>query len=105
MLQFHVGLLAGIDLLRSEANSLFLATGLGYDGIDPFSQSDRDAGLEKILHSYNLNASLVYQRRLENRNLVTLLIRYNVVNYRNSGGTDLSGNVITFGLGYGLGQW
>ncbi len=105
MLQFHIGLLAGIDMLKSESNSLFLAPGLGYDGIDPFSQSDRDAGIGKTLHSYNLNAALIYQRRLETRNVVTILLRYNVVNYRNTGGTDLSGNVITFGLGYGMGQW
>ncbi len=105
MMQFYIGLVAGIDLLNSEANSLFLAPGLGYDGIDPFSQADRDAGISKTLHSLNANASIIYHRRLDTRNIITVLLRYNLVNYRNRGGTDLSGNVITFGVGYGLGQW
>ncbi len=101
-LQVKAGFLAGIDLLSSPTHSVFVTGGLGYDGIDPTSQADREAGRTATLHSLNLNTGLTLHRRFDRGNMFSIMVNYNIVNYNNPEGTDLSGNVLTFGVAYGI---
>ncbi len=101
-MQVNIGMMVGVDLLNNPDYSIFLSGGFGYDGIDPISMADRLAGIEKHIHSLNLNAGLIYHRRFEEHSVFSIITRYNIVNYKNIRGTELSGNVITFGMGYGI---
>ncbi|TVR42090.1 MAG: hypothetical protein EA394_04265 [Bacteroidia bacterium] len=104
-MQYNVLVFAGFDVLRSRGYSIYTVFGGGYDGIDPLSRAQREAGMRKAIHSYNLHVGLIYHRRLENNNVFSIITRYNVVDYINKRGTDLSGNVFTLGVGFGLGTW
>lgn len=55
-----------------------------------------------ILHSVNINTGLTYQLTFQSNHILSLMTRFGFVNYRNPGGTDLSGNIFTVGLGYGI---
>ena len=104
-LQYNILGFAGFDLLRHRDFSFYPIFGGGYDGIDPLSRAQREEGLRKAIHSYNLHIGLIYHRRFENNNVFSIITRYNLVDYVNQGGTDLSGNVFTLGVGFGLGSW
>lgn len=101
-LQVQAGFQAGFDLLNSANHSLFVTGGVGYDGIDPTSHADRDAGRTATLHSININTGLTLHRRFDRGNMFSIMVNYHIVNYNNPGGTDLSGNVLTFGVAYGI---
>ncbi len=101
-LQITAGLQAGIDLLDHPSHSLFMTGGLAYDAIDPTSTADREAGLTGDLQTLNLNAGITLHRRFDRGNLFAISVNYHIVNYDNPGGTDLSGNVLTFGVAYGI---
>lgn len=101
-LQMTAGLQAGIDLLNRPGHSLFMTGGLAYDAIDPASTADREAGLTGDLQTLNLHAGMTLHRRFDRGNLFAISVNYHIVDYDNPGGTDLSGNVITFGVAYGI---
>ncbi len=101
-LQLTAGLQLGVDLLNSASHSLFMTGGLAYDAIDPTSAAEREAGLTGNLQTLNLNTGLTLHRRFERGNLFSIMVNYHIVNYDNPGGTDLSGNVLTFGIAYGI---
>jgi len=101
-LQLTAGLQLGIDLLNSASHSLFMTGGLAYDAIDPTSTADREAGRTGDLQTLNLNAGITLHRRFDRGNLFSIMVNYHIVNYDNPGGTDLSGNVLTFGIAYGI---
>ncbi len=101
-LQLYAGAHAGIDLLNNPLHALYITGGIGYDGIDPRNHHEREDEIPGMIHALNLNTGLRYQRILEETKFLTIIIRYNLVGYRNKGGTDLSGNVVTIGVGYGM---
>lgn len=100
--QVNIGTMAGIDLLNNPDYSIFLTGGFGYDGIDPISLADRETGIQKNIHSFNFNTGIMYHRRFEEQSVFSIIVRYNIVHYKNTRGTELSGNVVTFGMGYGI---
>lgn len=101
-LQVYAGAHAGIDLLNNPQHALYLTGGLGYDGIDPRNHHEREEEIPGMINTFNLNTGIRYQRVLEESKYFTVIVRYNIVRYRNKGGTDLSGNVVTIGIGYGM---
>ncbi len=101
-LQVQAGVHAGVDLLSSANYSLFIRGGAAYDAIDPKSQAHRDAGYQDNISTLNVNAGLAFHRRFERGNLFSIMVNYNLLNYNNPGRTDLSGNVLTFGVAYGI---
>ncbi len=101
-IRVHAGLHAGVDLLNSLRHALFITSGIGYDGIEPLSMASVNNDTSSIIHSVNFNTGLTYQLTFQSNHILSLMTRFNFVNYRNQGGTDLSGNIFTVGLGYGI---
>ena len=103
--QVYLGLHQGFALLHRYPNALYFMIGIGYDGIDPVKHAHRQDDAFRgpdVIHSYNVNAGLSFKRVLESQHFLSFNIRYNLVNYKNRGGTDLSGNVITAGVAFGM---
>lgn len=108
---YYVGLDWGYAVLRSRKHELALLAGIGYDGITVVENTanSNDASNGKNLNSFNLNAGIGYKffiRHIKNDNIsrysyVGLQAKYNLINYQNTGGTDLTGNSFTFGIIYG----
>jgi len=106
--QNYLGIGAGFDLgaeiMRTETASLITSIGIGVEGFEAFSLYDQETfGLSKFIGSFNLNVGMEYRIKVDDRNHVGLLAKYHIVNYKNDGGTDLSGNVATFGVNIGFG--
>ena len=103
--QIYLGGHAGLALLHQYPNALYLLLGMGYDGIDPIKHSHRSEEAFRgpdVIHSYNFNGGLSFKRVLESQHFIGFNIRFNLVDYKNKGGTDLSGNVITAGVTFGM---
>ncbi len=101
-LQLYAGIHTGFDMLSNPRHSLYITGGLGYDGIDPRNTAERDEGVTGMIHALNINAGITYHRIFEGNRFFSIIVRHNFVDYRNNRGSDLSGNVISVGLGYGF---
>lgn len=114
----HVGIFLGGDagyaLLKGKIHELDVQGGIGYDGLEVVAGTSNNNNSNnndnsKTLGSLNLGAGLGYRLYLTHHkdadnvrhSFVQLLARYNAVSYRNPGGTDFTGNAITFGIIYG----
>lgn len=101
-MQVYAGIHTGFDMLSNPRHSLYITGGVGYDGIDPRNNAEREEGVTGMIHALNINAGITYHRIFEGNRFFTIIVRHNFVDYRNNRGSDLSGNVITVGLGYGF---
>ena len=110
---YYVGLDFGQALFRTKKNEVAVLAGIAYDGIATIkpdnsnnnnSNNNNNNGPSKTLGSLNLNAGLGYKFYLTHvktsnvirSSYIALQVKYNLVNYCNGGGTDLSGNSINF---------
>ncbi len=101
-LQVYAGVNTGFDMLSNPRHSLYITGGFGYDGIDPRNNAEREEGVTGMIHALNINAGITYHRIFEGNRFFSIIVKHNFVDYRNNGGTDLSGNVISVGLAYGF---
>jgi hypothetical protein len=101
-LQVYAGLNTGFDMLNNPKHSLYITGGIGYDGIDPRNNTEREEGITGMIHALNINAGITYHRIFNENRFFSIIVRHNFVDYRNHGGTDLSGNVVSIGIGYGF---
>jgi len=101
-LQLYAGAQTGIDLLNNPLHSLYIKAGMGYDGIDPRNQQEREEEISGMINALNINTGIRYQRTFHEKRFFSIIVRYNVIRYRTHGGSDLSGNVVTAGVGYGF---
>ena len=111
----HFGIFAGADagyaLLKGRTHELDVQGGFGYDGLEVVANTagKNQTDNSKTLGSLNLGGGLGYRVYLTHKqegdntrhSFFQLLVRYNAVSYRNPGGTDFTGNAITFGIIYG----
>lgn len=102
----YFGGMLGLDLsyeLHNNFKKEFdLIGGIAFDGFDAI-ESDLDNDVKgKSLNSLNLNAGIGYRIYSKNMNYVGLQIRYNLVNHKNKGGTNLNGNYLSFMVTYNL---
>lgn len=97
-----LGLDMGYDLIRFGKNHLKVLGGMAYDGFDVLSEnsSNSDTKITKTLNSLNVNVGLGYAWQFNQANCVGIECKYNLVHYKNTGATDLSGNVWTVNLVY-----
>lgn len=58
--------------------------------------------ITKSLNSLNLNLGIGFRNYFQNRTYWGFEARYNFVNFKNTGGTDLTGNTISIRLNLGL---
>lgn len=101
----HMGFDVGRELVKTPESALIPFIGVGAEGFEAFSTYDQENyGLSKVVGSLNLNIGMEYRIITNHKNYVGLQARYHVVNYQNRGGSDLSGNVATFGITLGFGH-
>jgi hypothetical protein len=103
----YFGLCLGVDLgyeiLYFRKNGFLLSAGLGYDWfLAEYFESDEQY---KYIGSFFLNSGAGYRRYIfESRYGAVYLevqVKYKLLDYKNEGGTDLSGDAVTIGLNVG----
>lgn len=113
----------GIDgmyqLIKKKKNGLELLGGVAFDGMDALKTNSKDEdAISKSINSLNLNMGVGYRLYIRQRNRVVrqwgqykvenwtsylaIQAKYNVINYKNAGGTPLNGDGITIGVIYGI---
>lgn len=96
----------GFDFARELTNNykqeLDLLWGVGIDLMDVIEGDTNYYNDSKSLVSYNFNIGLGYRFYLKKKNYIGLHAKYNFINYRNKGGTNLGGNYVSLGLSYDL---
>lgn len=98
----YFGLEAGHELKSFAHAKLYFFTGLGADGFDVIKSDPKREVEGKSITVLNLNGGLAYRWFSRDGSFMGVDLRHNFVNYKNPGGTDLSGNVITVRLLAGL---
>ncbi len=93
---------AGYDVVRQKSYDISILTGIAYDGFDAIASSGSNTNDNVSVGSLNLNLGLggrFYTEEFRGT-FITAEVRYNFVDYRNPGGTDLSGNTWSFRVAY-----
>ncbi len=108
----YIGLNAAYELHRKKSHELDVLIGFGYDVMDALPGDNKSGsptkGLVKSLGSANGNFGLEYKLFVSQKtttrqifNYISLALKYNVMQYDNAGGTNLTGNAFTFSFNYG----
>jgi len=100
----YIGLDLGYELFRFENISFNLIGGIGYDAFDALEVNETCSceTSRKSLGSLNLNIGLGNKYYIKNWNYIGVDLKYNIVDYNNPNGTDLSGNAITLNVIFGF---
>jgi|GEM_PF-7071640 len=98
-----IGLEVSRELFRRGRNEFSLLSGIGLDGFDTLRPAVTGEG-GKSIFAFNLNGGFGYRFYIPPFESIylNLQMRYHLVDYNNSGGTDLSGNVATLRLQFGF---
>jgi hypothetical protein len=97
-----VGIDGGYQFKEFGKSKLSLLAGIGYEAITVVKATSEEANDGKFISTLNLNGGLGYRYYFKRDQYVGLSGKYNLLNYKNRGGTDLSGNAITLMLVYGF---
>jgi hypothetical protein len=101
----YIGLDVEREIVKSNSNEIDLLIGIGYDGFSTINNNTSDDNpnndVGKSINSLNLNTGLGYRYKFKNHTYFGLRAKYNFVNYKNSGGSNLSGNTLTIILAFG----
>jgi len=98
----------GVDyaryFIRSYKHELGISLGAGYDGFDVFNTSNevREELKPTSINCLNINLGSKYHFYLGNFTSFSLHAKYNLVRYRNPGGTSLQGNVFSLDLAFNI---
>ena len=100
----YIGLDYTRFLVQQYKHHFGLGIGAGYDGFDVFNESNemREALKPVSINSFNANIGLKYHYYFNTNTSVSLLAKYNLVNYRNPGGTSLRGNTFSVDLAFNI---
>jgi hypothetical protein len=80
---------------------LSASAGIGYEQITAIPNENDYGEDDKILRSWNVNGGLVLKYYFKADKYFGIHARYNLVNYSNFGGTDISGDYLSLKLVYG----
>ena len=101
----YIGLDVDRELLRWQKSEIDVLAGIAYDGFDAIkadNNNNNNNNNGKTIGSLNLNVGIGYKRYVKRgTNYWGIQGKYNFLNYKNTGGTDLSGNVYTLNLVWG----
>jgi hypothetical protein len=107
--RYFLGGYIGLDiervLLKSKKHEFDLLFGVGYDGFDAINKNldddntDNDVG--HSINSLNTNFGLGYRYFYKKHRYIGIQGKYNIVNYNNKGGTNLSGDCYTISISIG----
>jgi len=92
----------GYDIVQQREFDISVLTGIGYDGFDAVAASNSYSNDGTSINGLNINVGAGARIYLEEfrESFLNFEVRYNFVNYSNTGGTDLSGDAVTVRLGY-----
>lgn len=93
------------ELIKVRKNEFNILAGISWDGFDTMESNTKDDRTDndkgKSISSLNLNVGLGYRYIFKNSAYLGIRGKYNFVNYKNVGGTDLSGHTMTITIAYG----
>ena len=93
------------EIMRLGKNEFDILAGLGYDGFSSFMTNTEDDNPDNdighSIGSLNTNFGLGYRHFYSNKSYIGVQGKYNIVNYVNTGGTNLSGDILTISIFYG----
>lgn len=103
-LSVHAGFDLGIEMIRTGDVALLATTGIAFEGFDAFTITEQETlGLTKPIGSFNFNFGGEFRIYTYYSNFIGFQAKHHILSYRNRGGTDLSGNAVTFGVVLGFG--
>jgi len=96
----YIGLDLGLEMFQIKKSSFDLIGGIAYDGFDALNADDPNSNtnITKSINSLNLNIGLGYKYNINQWNYIGVDIKYNILDYKNTLGTDLNGNAFTINL-------
>ncbi len=96
----YLGLDIERELFKTNKNEFDLLFGIGYDGFESVKtiENNSEASLTHPINSINTNFGLGFRHFYKKNRYWGLKAKYNILNYNNSGGTNLMGNCITISL-------
>ncbi len=101
----YIGIELEREILRIGNNELSIVGGVAYDGFETVKVNTNDIeptnNRGNTISSLNLSAGLSYRYHLKYEKYIGLKTRYNFIDYKNYGGTDLSGNTVIIALTFG----
>lgn len=102
-LSLHLGFDGGMAIIKTSGSALIASAGLAYEGFESLSLGQQEQyEMSNFIGTFNLNLGLQYRFMFFDGSFYGLQAKYHFVNYKNPGGTDFSGNVVTVGLLFGL---
>lgn len=99
------GLDMGLRLAEGKTTAFFLVPGIAYRGFESLN-TDTENNWEtpsNFIGSFSPNIGFYLRESTSAHVQLGIRARYNLVNFKNQGGTDLSGNVFNLGLVLGIG--
>jgi hypothetical protein len=98
----YIGLDLAYELNKSKRHEFDFLSGIAYDGFDAVAGDPNNDVKAKTINSFNLNFGLGYRYGGKKSNYMGIQTKYNLVNYKNMGGTNLSGNYFSLLLTYNM---
>lgn len=100
----YIGLDLGIEMYKIRNNGFYLIGGIAFDGFDALRVDDpnSETDISKSINSLNLNIGLGYKYLINQTNYIGLDFKFNRLDYKNTGGTNLTGNAFSINLIYGF---
>lgn len=96
----------GLDLertlLRHQKHQWEALGGIAIDGFDTIKPEQKSKEEGRSINSLNVNIGLGYKYFYDKKAFMGLNAKYNFVNYKNTGGTNLAGNTVSIGFLWGL---
>lgn len=101
----YIGFDVEREFIRIKNNEFSARVGVGYDGFSVMETNKNDDitfnDRGKSINSFNFNIGIGYKYFYKNNTYLGIRGKYNIVQYKNTGGTNLSGNTITIDLIFG----
>jgi hypothetical protein len=91
----YLGLDVAYELWKKKRREFDFLAGIAYDGFDAVEGDTNNNIKGKSINSLNLNLGLGYRFYGKKLNYWGIQAKYNLVNYNNRGGTDISGNYVS----------
>lgn len=95
---YNVGAEYSFALVQSKAGQIQLFSGIGLSSAHALRTDTENDIRPKILRSLNVNTGISFRVFNRKGSLAALQFRYNLVNFRNKGGTDLGGDFFSVNL-------
>ena len=93
------------EILKFGKNEFDILAGVGYDGFASYMTNTEDDNpnndVGHSISSLNTNFGLGYRYFYSNKSYIGVQGKYNIVNYVNTGGTNLTGDILTISIFYG----